>query len=136
MKVAVRLRHAIVKDTSPWSWVKVKSPESHVARSHVAQNQSHVARNSWSCRLKLMVMSPEISKKCELVKNLVRVKCEPEVVSFDITEIVILKVYVEAFCFERTTTYWKTPPSCLQTCSDKNHGCKASLRHCGKFRHA
>ena len=30
----------------------VKSPESHVARSHVARNRSDVARNSLSCRPK------------------------------------------------------------------------------------
>ena len=71
-----------------------------VARSYVARNQSHVARNSWSCRPILMVMSPEISgeisyedsKKCRWVENLVRVKCETKVVLFDITEILILKL--------------------------------------------
>ena len=64
--------------------IKVKSPE------------NHVARNSLSCRPN----SPyEDSKKCARVKNQVRVKCETEVVSFDITENVIQKLYVEAFCF-------------------------------------
>ena len=32
--------------------ITVKLPESHVARSRVARNQSHVARNSLSCRPK------------------------------------------------------------------------------------
>ena len=41
-------------------WQPVKSPESHLARSHIVQNLSYVARNTWSCCPKSKVMSPAI----------------------------------------------------------------------------
>ena len=84
------------------------------------------------------VMSPEIScedsKKCEWVKNLVRVKCETQVVRFTV-------VSYHGDCNPKTSRrleHWKTPPSCLQHVlrQESSHGCKARLRHCGKFRHA
>ena len=41
-------------------WEPVKSPESHLARSHIIRNLSYVARNTWSCCPKSKVMSPAI----------------------------------------------------------------------------
>ena len=45
----------------------VKSPESHLARSHVARNLSHVARNFWLCRPKKKSSRPkkQIQKRSE-----------------------------------------------------------------------
>ena len=57
-----KVRRSSVKvNISPcWHWWPVKSPESHLARSHVARNRSDVARNSLSCRPKSLVIPPEI----------------------------------------------------------------------------
>ena len=51
------------------------------------ENHGHVARN----------LRKKILKNANGFKNQVRVKCETEVLSFDITEIVILNLYVEPF---------------------------------------
>ena len=51
------------------------------------ENHGHVARN----------LRKKILKNANGLKNQVRVKCETEVLSFDITEIVILNLYVEPF---------------------------------------
>ena len=51
------------------------------------ENHGYVARN----------LRKKILKNANGLKNQVRVKCETEVLSFDITEIVILNLYVETF---------------------------------------